>query len=55
LLEETTQMVGEGPHPTTLMVGEEGPHTTAPLLEETTDIAGEGWIDPANMNPLGRR
>ncbi|HMG47952.1 MAG TPA: hypothetical protein VK614_10890 [Allosphingosinicella sp.] len=56
LIEETTQVVGEGPHPTTLVVGEEGPpHTTAPLIEETTQIAGEGWIDPQDMNPLGRR
>ncbi|HET9640723.1 MAG TPA: hypothetical protein VFP12_16125 [Allosphingosinicella sp.] len=49
---------------TTLVVGEEG--TTAPWSEEmmpgpvipqdpTTQIAGEGWYDPANQNPLGRR
>jgi hypothetical protein len=91
LMEETTQMAGEGqqgPHITTmlqgeeqggggtvfttLVVGEEG-GTTAPWFEEmmpgpvigpggtspTTDDpkapAGEGWFDPQNFNPLGRR
>ncbi len=45
---------------TTLVVGEEG--TTAPWFEEmsgpqnpTTQMVGEGWHDPANQNPLGRR
>jgi hypothetical protein len=42
---------------TTLVVGEEGGYggTTAPLIEETTQVAGEGWHDPQNQNPLGRR
>ncbi len=67
----TTHMLGEeggGLPPTTLVAGEEGPGgTTAPLIEETTQIVGEGphpttpavgeegWYDPQNQNPLGRR